>query len=300
MNIVIIGSNGQLGYELTRLLSAEDYTVLALDLPELDIASQDTISKMIPEKSDIIINTAAYTNVDMAEENVESAFSVNKEGPFNLAVFCSKNKIPLIHISTDYVFDGNKTEAYKEDDPVNPVGVYGESKLSGENSIKSVLKEFIIIRTSWLYGAHGNNFVKTMLNLGKVKDSINVVNDQFGCPTFTGDLAAAILLIVKKMYGQFQNSNAPVKTFNEWGVYHFSGASIVSWYEFSKKIFEHSGKFVELKKVKVIPITTEQYPTRAKRPKFSAFDTSLIKRTFGVEVHDLDYSLDNMLKEYLT
>ena len=197
----IIGSNGQLGWELVGQTKRRGIEILALDYPEIDISDPASIDSRIDfSKIDLIINAAAYTAVDRAESEPDKAFGVNCKGPAYLAERCRKRNIPLIHVSTDYVFDGTKSGAYIEEDPVAPLGVYGESKAAGEAEVRNRLPEHVILRTAWLCGVHGNNFVKTILKLGREKDTLRVVADQFGCPTFAADLAEAILEVVRQAW----------------------------------------------------------------------------------------------------
>ena len=197
--IAIIGSNGQLGWELVRQGETRGLKILALDYPEIDIGDPASIDSRIESKEiDLIINAAAYTAVDRAESEPEAAFAVNRQGPANLAEECRERDIPLIHVSTDYVFDGTKKGAYIEEDPVAPLGVYGESKAAGEAEVRKRLPKHVIVRTAWLCGVHGHNFVKTILRMGREKDTLRVVSDQFGCPTFAADLAEAIFEVAKQ------------------------------------------------------------------------------------------------------
>lgn len=230
----------------------------------------------------LIINAAAYTNVDKAESEPDLAFAVNRDGPDNLAGACAKAKLPFIHISTDYVFDGQKKSPYIETDQISPVGVYGKSKEQGEKMVRSKAEKHIILRTSWLYGVHGDNFVKTMLSLGRKKKAIKVVSDQYGSPTSAADLAEAVLTIAGLVI------NAPKIN---WGTYHYCGHGITTWYEFAKRIFEIAGRHDAMKVEKIEPIRTVDYPTSAKRPLFSALDCSLIEKSFGIKAKPWQESL---------
>ncbi len=262
MKLLIIGSKGQLGSELVIECKRNDFSFLALDLPEFNITDPSQVKKTLADfKPSIVINASAYTNVDMAETEPEIAYTVNSDGPANLAVSCDKNRIPIIHISTDYVFDGSKGQPYAESDPVSPLGIYGKSKEKGESKLRSILKQHIILRTSWLYSAYGNNFVKTMLKLGKEKEIIKVVSDQYGCPTCAADLAEAVVDISKQITQNFKIA---------WGTYHYCGLGITTWHEFAKAIFEIASQYQNYKVSSVEAITTAQYPTKTKRPAFSA------------------------------
>jgi dTDP-4-dehydrorhamnose reductase len=291
MKLLIIGSKGQLGSELVIKCKRNDFSFLALDLPEFNITDPSQVEKTLAAfKPSIVFNASAYTNVDKAETDLAIAFSVNSDGPANLAIYCDKNRIPIIHISTDYVFDGSKGQAYTESDPVSPLGVYGKSKEEGESKLRSILKQHIILRTSWLYGAYGNNFLKTMLRLGNEKKRIKVVSDQYGCPTCAADLAEAVVDISKQIT---QNP----KIF--WGTYHYCGLGITTWHKFAKAIFEIAGQYQNYKVSSVEAITTAQYPTRTKRPAFSALDCNLINKNFGITQKPWQGSLKKTIKRIL-
>jgi len=288
MRILITGCNGQLGWELCRRGGERGFDIIALDIPEFDITDASQV-KFEVSQSDayLIINAAAYTAVDKTESESELAFAVNRDGPANLASYCAEIGIPLIHISTDYVFDGNKKGPYLETDPVSPIGVYGRSKAAGETEVRKHLKEHIIIRTAWLYGIHGHNFVKTMLSLGREKEVLRVVNDQYGCPTNAADLAEAILKIAAQIS---EGSNIA------WDTYHYCGAGVTTWHGFAKKIFDLARERHSLMVKKVVPITTDQYPTPAKRPANSVLDCSLIKKHFGISPKPWAESLARMIE----
>ena len=291
MKLLIIGSKGQLGSELVRKCKKSNFSFLALDLPEFNITDMSQVEKTLADfKPSIIINASAYTNVDEAETDSKIAFSVNSDGPANLAVSCDKNRIPIIHVSTDYVFDGTKSQPYFESDPVSPLGVYGKSKEEGESKLRSILKQHIIVRTSWLYGTYGNNFVKTMLRLGNEKEIIKVVSDQYGCPTCAADLAEAVVDISKIIAQNFKII---------WGTYHYCGLGITTWHKFAKTIFEIASQYQNYKVSSVDAITTAQYPTRTKRPAFSALDCGLIKKHFGINTKPWQESLKKTIKRML-
>ncbi len=280
--ILVTGANGQLGNELQMLAPAfEGYQFLFAGKDDLNIANATSIQKYFSEQAiDFCINCAAYTAVDKAESEKENAFLINATAVAALATVCKKNNTQLIHISTDYVFDGTASQPYKETDKTNPVSVYGQSKLQGEVSASENCPSAIIIRTAWVYSFFGNNFVKTMLRLMKERESINVVSDQVGCPTYAADLAAAIMQMI-----------ASGKSKENPGIYHHSNAGITNWYEFAVAIKELTGS-----KCIVNPITTAQYPTAAKRPAYSVLDTTKIKETFGVAVRDWESSLRKCLE----
>ncbi len=287
MTILIVGNKGQLGWALEQQAAARGVDVFGVDLPELDLTDRDAVYQLVSrEPYSAVVNAAAYTAVDKAESNIETAFAVNRDGVAHLAGACLENSIPLIHISTDYVFNGKSDVPYKPDDRTVPLGVYGRSKAEGENEVKRQLPLHIIIRTSWLYGAHGNNFVKTMLRLSKEKKELRVVEDQRGCPTFAGDLADAIIKIVEMIkYGQEL----------KWGTYHYCNTGVTSWYDFAQKVIELATEHEKLAVEKIVPIPTSDYPTPAPRPAFSALDCSSFGAAFGVEMHPWEESLGRMI-----
>lgn len=285
--IVIVGSNGQLGWELVRQSRLQGLEAHSLDCPGIDIGDESsTRSCLAPLPVEIVINAAAYTAVDQAESEPEKAFSVNREGPANLAVYCREHDVPLIHVSTDYVFDGTKKDAYAEEDPVSPLGAYGRSKEQGEREIRGLLERHMIIRTAWLYGVHGQNFVKTMLRLGREREILGVVADQVGCPTYAADLAAAILKIAEQ---HLAGKAVP------WGTYHYCGAGETSWHGFAEAVFELAGEHEPLKVKEVLPITTAEYPTPARRPANSVLDCSKMERNFGIRPRPWKESLAEMI-----
>lgn len=251
MKILITGANGLLGHELSSLL--KDHTLILLSHSQLDISDSESVNKQIDSSSpDIIINSAAYTQVDACETNYDLAFQSNAIGPKNLAIKCKQLGIPLIHISTDYVFEGNekKNSPLVENDKLGPKTVYGKTKLEGEKMVQENCEKYFILRTAWLYG-EGKNFVKTMLSLSKKNKELKVVNDQIGSPTYAKDLAKAIKEIIEKKS-------------DKYGIYHVTNKGEVSWYEFAKKIFE-----IKNIEIKVNPCTSEEFPRPAPRPHYS-------------------------------
>lgn len=236
----------------------------------------------VQEKPDYVINCAAYTAVDKAEDDVELCRKVNKDGALNIAQLCKAYGAALIHVSTDFVFEGNGHELLKEDDEAKPVNIYGLTKLEGEQDIVDTLAEHYILRTSWLYSEYGNNFVKAMLKFGAERDELNIIADQVGTPTYAVDLAGAILDIIAS--GK-----------QAYGIYHYSNEGVTSWYDFAMGVFEISET-----QVKVNPIPTSQYPTRAVRPKFSVMDKTKIKSTFGITIPYWRTSLVNCIKQLST
>lgn len=268
MNILITGCNGQLGNELQLLeKNYSEHTFFNTDVHELDITNAEAIDKFVSSNNiDIIINCAAYTAVDKAESNKELCQVLNADAPAYLAKAISKRNGWMIQVSTDYVFDGTKNTPYVETDSPCPNSVYGSTKLDGEKAVEQACKNTMIIRTAWLYSSFGNNFVKTMMRLGKEKDELNVIFDQIGTPTYARDLAVAIMTAVEK-------GIVP-------GIYHFSNEGVISWYDFTKAIHRLSG----ITSCHVRPIHTEEYPTAATRPHYSVLDKTKIKKTYGIEI----------------
>jgi dTDP-4-dehydrorhamnose reductase len=291
MKILLTGSNGQLGWELLKQANDLGFEIKGVDLPEWDITHSVQVEKSFSEyRPSIIINAAAYTHVDDAETEQDLAFLVNRDAPARLAQLCSDKDIPLIHFSTDYVFDGQKDVPYKETDLPSPLNVYGQSKLDGENLIRSRLDTHIIIRTSWLYGTHGSNFVKTMLVLAKKNQSIQVIDDQFGSPTSTADLSDAVL----KILSTIQN-----ETEVDWGTYHYCGQGITSWHGFSQAIFNIAKNFLPLKIKRVEPIPSNIFSAKADRPAFSSLDCTTIYNNFGIDTKPWRKSLEIMINRLL-
>ncbi len=283
-NILITGANGQLGNEMRILFpSYSQFEFFPTDIAELDLCDKVAVENFIIEKNiDYIVNCAAYTAVDKAEDELELCYEINRDAVENLALAASQ-RAKIIHVSTDYVFDGKGNRPYKETDPTHPQSVYGNSKKAGEDILLKNCKESIIIRTAWLYSSFGNNFVKTMIRLGNERDSLNVVADQTGTPTYAADLAQAIMHIIVR--SEEKRSFIP-------GIYHYSNEGVCSWYDFTLKIHELSG----IKSCKVSPITTEQYPTKAKRPMYSVLDKTKIKDTFDLQVSEWEESLKSCIK----
>jgi len=285
--VLITGSDGQLGSEFQKINQKKlELDFVFTDIDDLDITNLNSLESFFSKKQiDFIVNCAAYTNVDKAESEPEKANAINADALKNLSDISNKHKIPVIHISTDYVFDGESEVPYIEDGEVNPTSVYGKSKLLGENYIKNAF-EYIIIRTSWLYSSYGHNFVKTMLKLGKEKVEISVVSDQTGSPTYAKDLAYVILKILI-------DSSQDVHSFKS-GIYHYSNEGKCSWYEFASEIMNLANI-----DCKVLPVTTADYPTPTKRPKFSLLNKEKIKKTFNLEIPDWKESLKSALNQIL-
>lgn len=295
MKVLITGSNGQVGSCLVKQLQAcPNAEVLAVDRNELDITSQSDVIEMINEfKPHIIINAAAHTAVDKAETEVDLSYAINRDGPLYLAQAAESIGAALLHISTDYVFAGDKEGIYSETDTVNPQGVYGTSKLAGEKAVLTVCSRAIILRTAWVFGEEGNNFVKTMLRLAQQRDELSIVADQFGGPTYAGDIATALVIIAKTIMtegGDFEPS--------KYGLYHYSGLPHTSWRGFAQTIFDKAVEQKVLNKAPIVNgIKTEDYPTPAKRPANSKLNTQKITETFGVQASDWQYAL-NQLSDY--
>lgn len=283
MTILITGKNGQLGSELQVLADQyPNYSFIFKDRLELDITDNMVLHSFFNKNSiQLIINCAAYTAVDKAESEVDLAKAVNYTGVLNLVKICKEAQIKLIHISTDYVFDGQSCKPYAESDVTKPKGVYGATKLDGEQAILDTnLKNVIIIRTSWVYSSFGNNFLKTMLRLGKEKSELQIVADQIGTPTYARDLAIVIIELIPKL------------TTNKVEIYNYSNEGICSWYDFAKAIFD-----INNIKVKVWPVDTAHYPTIASRPHYSVLSKTKIKEDFNIEIPYWRDSLEACLQE---
>lgn len=290
MKVLVVGCNGMLGQDLMLRLGQSEHGVVGLDIPDIDITNgTELLSKMEGIAPDLVINCAAYTAVDRAESDVELAFSVNRDGSANLARACGRRGAILVHISTDYVFDGNTQAPYTENDPANPLGVYGQSKWEGEEAVRGELAEHLIVRTAWLFGARGPNFVKTILRLSREREDVRVVGDQFGCPTWTGDLATALLNIVE----QIAHNRARI----QWGTYHFCGSGKTTWHGFAEAIVAEGRQKEPLRVKRVVPITTAEYPTPAVRPAWSVLDCGKIERNFGITANKWQDGLSAMIRE---
>jgi dTDP-4-dehydrorhamnose reductase len=291
MNILITGARGQLGTELMRQGPKIGFSVFPVNRPVVDITNPDPVRAAIRDTgATLVINCAAYTQVDMAESQDMLAFKVNSLGPAILAHVCSEVNIPLIHISTDFVFDGSKRSPYLETDPISPMSVYGKSKAVGEAAVERILSRHIILRTAWLYALQGQNFVRTILRLGAERDTVRVVSDQLGCPTCAADLAEAILILSEAIRTQGEIA---------WGIYHYCGKGVISWHEFAQAVLDIARTYIPLKTTRVDPITTDQYPTPAKRPVYSALDCEKIQNAFGIYSKPWRESLERTLCQML-
>ena len=281
MNILVTGSNGQVGSELQALANTyPNFSFVFVDKKDLDIGDKDAVLAFFEAQTfEYCINCAAYTAVDKAESDTETAYLVNALGPQNLAVACQKHQTRLVQISTDYVYHSNQNFPFKETDATSPESVYGRTKLDGEKLAVDNNPETLIIRTSWVYSSFGNNFVKTMIRLGNDRDQLSIIFDQIGSPTYARDLAKAILDIIQQNPSDFT------------GIYHYSNEGVCSWFDFAQAIFELEG--IECK---TSPIETKDYPTPAKRPHFSLLNKNKIKTTFALEVPYWRDSLKACLK----
>lgn len=289
--ILLTGKNGQLGQELEPLLT-QIGQVIGVGKEELDLSDFEKIKECIQtHQPDMIVNAAAYTAVDKAESEPELAHRINGDAPKILAECAEKIGARLFHISTDYVFDGEKNKPYQEIDRPNPIGVYGQSKLAGEEGIKNSCNNYVILRTAWVYGVYGKgNFVKTMLRLGKEREELKVVSDQVGTPTWTSDIAKAIMGLIAKL------PSSPVQE-----IYHFTSSGVASWYDFSIAIFEEAKVLnFPLKVHRVFPIPTEEYPTAAKRPAYSVLSGEKIGKILGTRPPQWRVSLREMLTQLST
>jgi dTDP-4-dehydrorhamnose reductase len=273
MSLLVFGAGGQLGREIADLTSHRRVPAVLLSRSDADIADRDAVAAAVARiKPTVIVNAAAYTAVDRAESEREHAFRDNRDGPALLAEVCADKGLPLIHMSTDYVFDGTKGEPYVETDPVAPLGVYGASKEAGERAVRERLEHHIILRSAWLYGIHGNNFLKTMLSLARQKEAWGVVMDQRGNPTATADVAEAILAVARRAADGAA----------EWGTYHFSSSGSATRHEFACEIVSAQARFTG-RMPKVAAITTAEFPTAARRPANSCLDSRRFASIFGIE-----------------
>ena len=291
MKILLLGANGQVGRELPEVVRqspVKNFEVIGLDRSQLDITLQTEVDKQIRAiQPSLVINAAAYTAVDHAEQEPELAYAVNRDAPGFIASACANNDIPLIHISTDYVFDGEKTGSYSEHDSVNPQSVYGQSKWEGEEVVRQNLDRHIILRTSWVFGVYGRNFVYTMIRLAKQRDELRVVDDQQGCPTSANAIATTLLNI-----GQQTLNNA----FKDWGTYHFCGQPETTWFHFAKAIIGASNDRFDFQVQRIQPITTSEFPTPARRPQNSVLNCDKIRRVLGIEQTNWKDDLQAMMQ----
>ncbi len=288
-NVVVVGSGGMLGWEAVESLTDAGFKVAPLDIPIIDITKRESVRSVLGGigSPGLLINCAAYTAVDKAESEPETAFAVNRDGPANLSDECEGLGIPLIHISTDYVFNGKSDRPYREEDAADPLNVYGLSKWEGEEAVRSRLARHLIVRTSWLYGSRGQNFVKTMLKLGKEREELKVVSDQFGCPTWSFDLAGSLVRIAERALSGSEEI--------PWGTYHFCGEGITTWYHFALAILDEARRREPARIARVSPVPSSSYPTVAARPMYSALDCGKIGMSFGISTPGWERSLSSLM-----
>jgi dTDP-4-dehydrorhamnose reductase len=287
LKLLITGAGGQLGQAFVHEIKHHpDITVVACSRSDLDIADEHTVRQLIvQERPDFVINTAAYTQVDLAETETEKAYLVNQIGPANLAQVCQDLDIPLIHFSTDCVFDGSKQGAWTEVDPTGPLSIYGASKLAGEEAVQQRCIKHMIFRVSWVFSEFAHNFVKTMLHLGSTREQLRVVSDQIGKPTCAREIARVVLEILPKHQ-------------NQWGLYHLAQPDVTSWHGFAQAVFHTAGHHpagIPLIVKEVLPIPTSGYPTPAERPANSTLDTTKLQKTFGLGISNWQQSLSQTL-----
>ena len=277
MHILITGGGGQLGLCLSEYCDNNSITYTSFERSDFDISNLSQMKEIATKiQPSLIINAAAYTLVDAAETNIDLAFQVNEIGPHNLAILCNDLGIPLIHVSTDYVFDGTSIEPYTPNNPVNPINEYGKSKLAGEQAIERHSKNYFIVRTSCVFSEYGKNFFKTILSLLQSKEQITIISNQYITPTYAKDLAEALIKIALKISVESIPSNT----------YHFGGNKTCSWYDFAKAIFQVAAKDSNVFKAEILPILSDAYPQAAKRPMHSSLDSSRLLKDFGISSSD--------------
>lgn len=281
MKILVTGRDGQVGSELQELAKLSEHQFVFVGSEDGDITNLEMMRAIVVKNDiDAIINCAAYTAVDKAETEKERAFKVNVEGVQNLVDLCGEYSMKLLHISTDYVFPGNGTSPYKPNDPVSPLGVYGRTKRGGEEALLNSGIDGIIVRTSWVYSTFGNNFVKTMMRLGKERDTLTVVDDQKGCPTYAKDLAKTCLSLLEKDKSKDNR------------IYHFSNLGAITWFDFATEIMR-----ITQSNCVVLPVPSSEFPTPAKRPSYSVMDTSDLQKDFGIEARNWQDALEECIAE---
>jgi len=280
MRVLVTGVKGQLGYDVMNELKKQGLTGIGVDVDEMDITDAEACRRVITEaKPDAVIHCAAYTAVDAAEQNMELCRKVNADGTRNIAEVCKGLDIKMMYISTDYVFNGQGTRPWEPDDHREPLNAYGQSKYEGELAVEELVKKFFIVRIAWVFGVNGKNFIKTMLNLGKTHDHLTVVNDQFGSPTYTYDLARLLVDMILT---------------DKYGIYHATNEGICNWYEFACEIFRQAGM-----KVDVAPVPASEYPTKAKRPENSRMSKAKLTENGFVRLPSWQDALERYLKEIL-
>ena len=292
LRIAVVGRAGQVAQALIRAAGARGIDLTARGRPELDLASVDSAGRYLHEiKPDVVVNAAAYTAVDKAESEPELAFKANTGGPALLATLCDHFQIPLIHLSTDYVFDGSKRTPYLEDDPIAPLGTYGASKSAGEAVVRSIQPRHVILRTAWVYAPDGANFLKTMLRLGAERDALRVVDDQRGSPTSADDIAGAVLDIARRLAEGVPGTAL--------GTYHLTNSGETTWYGFAAEIFRLAAA-AGMKTPRLEAIPTSEYPTPARRPQFSVLDNAKIERVFSVRLGPWQQSLARCFEQLVS
>ena len=285
MRLLVLGCNGQLGRCLSDRLLGLDHEVILTSRKEIDISNiERTRDQILEVRADVVINATAYTAVDKAEEDPETADLINHLSVANIAGACEEAGSWLVHVSTDYVFDGRSDIPFRETDQPNPQSVYGLTKLRGEEAIKLSGCKHVIVRTAWVFSEYGGNFLKTMLRLGRVHEELSIVADQIGCPTYAGDVADAIIVMLTNLNAQRS------------GVFHYTGAKALSWHAFATVIFSYAAMYKFKVPRAVKPITTAEYPTQAERPTFSVLDCSKIRKEFGVSLSDWEGGIDKVMR----
>jgi dTDP-4-dehydrorhamnose reductase len=290
MHILLFGNKGQIGQEIEKSSQIKKIKISGLDIDDVDIADISKLETIFKQNTEtnIVINAAAYTNVEQAEDEPQKAYQTNHMGAQNLALICRQHSKPLLHLSTDYVFSGEKTGPYTEDDTTNPLNIYGKSKLAGDNAIENTWHKHVILRISWLFGAYGNNFVKTILRLAQERDILNVVGDQAGCPTAAADVARVLLEIAEKI-SQGQES---------WGIYNYCNSPVTTWHELATKIIEIGHDKFQIKAKQINKTTTESFPTKAKRPKNSELLVAKINEDYGILRKDWNDFLPEVINSF--
>jgi dTDP-4-dehydrorhamnose reductase len=290
MRILVTGAGGQVGSEVVHRGSTRELSIVGLSHAELDITNAtDVESELDWQSPELVVNAAAYTGVDRAEEEPKTAFAANRDGPANLARWCFRQEVPLLHLSTDYIFDGRASAPLSEDHPPAPLGVYGQSKFEGEQLVRQIQPDHVILRTSWLFGARGGpNFVRTTLRLSRERPELRVVADQTGCPTCAADVADVILALASILR---EKSELP------WGTYHYCGSPATTWHGFAEEIVAQARTHGPLTARHVRAISTAEYPTRASRPAYSVLSCERIENTFSIQPRDWREGLKDVLKE---
>jgi dTDP-4-dehydrorhamnose reductase len=288
---LVFGAAGQVGCEVFRAAWPRSFELLPFDKNDGDITDPDAVAAVIAQhRPNLVINLAAYTAVDRAESEPERAWAVNCDGAANIAAACREAAAPLIHLSTDYVFDGCKSGPYREEDGVNPINAYGRGKEAGERAVRAAIDRYVILRTSWIFGAYGSNFVKTVLRLGGERPVLQIVGDQYGCPTAAADIASALITIARRIDGGG----------TDWGIFHFAGMGRTTWYDFAEEIVQRAAAFGAWRgasQPRVEQITTNQYKTPARRPMNSELDCHKIASTLGISPPPWRSSLAAVLRE---